>query len=166
MSSNVLKWMGNVCKFSCTRVHLPWRARGRQRRLWALLSGTGCPNDVHHLWSSAGSWCPPSQPGFTGYMARKEQSQDLNPCVCFPKPGFLSSQVTNSRNSSILHDHILTFLISLHKFESPVLTGKEIKRNPNWKRSETVNVCRWHDTIRGKSYRHYQKTTRLYQWIQ
>ena len=68
---------------------------------------------------------------------------------------------------AFLHDHILTFLISLHKFESPVLMGKEIKRNPNWKRrSETVNVCRWHDTIRGKSYRRYQKTTRLYQWIQ
>ena len=40
-------------------------------------------------------------------------------------------------------------------------TRKRNKRHPNWKGgNETVTVCRWHDSIHGKSYRLHQKTTR------
>ena len=43
---------------------------------------------------------------------------------------------------------------------------KRNKRNPGWKRrSKTVTVCRWHNTIHIESYRCYQKTTRANQWI-
>ena len=42
---------------------------------------------------------------------------------------------------------------------------KRNKRNPNQKRSKTVTVCRWHDTISRESQRCYQKTTRANQWI-
>ena len=43
---------------------------------------------------------------------------------------------------------------------------KRNKRIPNWKgRSKTVSVCRWLYTIHRKSYRCYQKTTRVDQLI-
>ena len=43
---------------------------------------------------------------------------------------------------------------------------KRNKRIPNWKgRSKTVSVCRWLYTIHRKSYRYYQKTTRVDQLI-
>ena len=42
---------------------------------------------------------------------------------------------------------------------------KEKKRNLNGKRSKTVTVCRWHNTVHRKSWRYYQKTTRAHQWI-
>ena len=37
-------------------------------------------------------------------------------------------------------------------------TRKSNKRHPNWKGgNETVTVCRWHDSVHGKSYRLHQK---------
>ena len=42
---------------------------------------------------------------------------------------------------------------------------KRNKRHPNWKgRNKTVIVCRWHDSVHGKSYRLHQKTTRPNKW--
>ena len=39
-------------------------------------------------------------------------------------------------------------------------TRKRNKRHPNWKGgNETVTVCRWHDSVQGKSYRLHQKPT-------
>ena len=37
-----------------------------------------------------------------------------------------------------------------HSFGSPSHSSQRIQRNerqPNWKRSKTVTVCRWHDTV-------------------
>ena len=60
----------------------------------------------------------------------------------------------------------------------PHYTNKRIKRtqdstameekemNTYWKRSKTVPICRWHDTIHRKSWGYYQKTTRAHQWTQ
>ena len=42
---------------------------------------------------------------------------------------------------------------------------KRNKRNPNWKRTKIVSVCRWHDTIKRKSWRCHQKNSRANQWI-
>ena len=45
-------------------------------------------------------------------------------------------------------------------------TRKSNKRHPNWKGgNETVTVCRWHDSVHGKSYRLHQKTTWPNKWI-
>ena len=56
-----------------------------------------------------------------------------------------------------------------HSFRSPSHSNqksKRNKRNPNWKRrSKTVTVCRWHDTVHGKSKRCYEKTTTAHQLI-
>ena len=55
-----------------------------------------------------------------------------------------------------------------HSFGNPShsnLRTRRNKRNPNWKRSKTVTVCRWHNTICRKSWKCYQKTTRAHQWI-
>ena len=39
-------------------------------------------------------------------------------------------------------------------------TRKSNRRHPNWKGgNETVTVCRWHDSVQGKSYRLHQKPT-------
>ena len=41
-----------------------------------------------------------------------------------------------------------------HSFGSPSHSNQRRKRNlknPNWKRSKTLTVCRWHDTIHRKS---------------
>ena len=49
--------------------------------------------------------------------------------------------------------HILATYIQC-SFGSPSDSNriKTNKRNPNWKgRSETVTVCRWHDTVHRKS---------------
>ena len=52
-----------------------------------------------------------------------------------------------------------------HSFGSPSHGNQRRtrnKRNPNCKRrSETVTVCRWHDTIHRKFYKCYLKTTEL-----
>ena len=34
---------------------------------------------------------------------------------------------------------------------------KRNKRNPDWKRSKTLTVCWWHDTVHRKPKRQYQK---------
>ena len=39
------------------------------------------------------------------------------------------------------------------------------KRNPAWKRSKTLTVCRWHDPLYRKPERLYEKITRANQWI-
>ena len=57
-----------------------------------------------------------------------------------------------------------------HSFWSPSYSNqrrKSNKRNIDWeRRSKTLTVCRWHDTIQRKSKRNYQKITRANQWIQ
>ena len=43
---------------------------------------------------------------------------------------------------------------------------KTNKRNPDWKRSKALTVCRWHDTVHRKPKRNYQKITSANQLIQ
>ena len=63
-----------------------------------------------------------------------------------------------------------TFTTSIqHSIGSPSHSDqirKRNKRHPNWKgESKTVIVCRWHDSVHRKSYRHHQKTTQPNKWI-
>ena len=63
-----------------------------------------------------------------------------------------------------------TFTTSIqHSIGSPShsnQTRKRNKRHPDWKGGdETVTVCRWHDSVHGKSYRLHQKTTWPNKWI-
>ena len=58
----------------------------------------------------------------------------------------------------------LTTLIQ-HNFGSPSYINwrrKRNKRNPDQKRSKTLTICRWHDTI----HRNPKETIRADQWIQ
>ena len=57
-----------------------------------------------------------------------------------------------------------------HSIGSPTHSNpkRRNKKHPNWKRgSKTVPICRWlyHDSVHGKSYRLYQKTTWPNKWI-
>ena len=45
----------------------------------------------------------------------------------------------------------LLFNIVLGVLATAIREEKRIKRNPNWKGSKTVTVCRCHDTIHSKS---------------
>ena len=55
---------------------------------------------------------------------------------------------------------------SFGRFSHSNQRRKRNKMNPNWKRrSKTVTVCRWHDTIHRESLKCHQKTTRANQWI-
>ena len=61
----------------------------------------------------------------------------------------------------------LTIIIK-YSFRSPSHVNQRRQRNksnPDWKRSKTLTICRWHNTIHRKPWRCHQKITRANQWI-
>ena len=73
---------------------------------------------------------------------------------------------TEIRNNTRLSTFTISIQHSIGSHSHSNQTRKSNKRHPNWKGgNETVTVCRWHDSVHGKSYRLHQKTTRPNKWI-
>ena len=51
------------------------------------------------------------------------------------------------RNKTRVPTFTTTILHSFGSFHHSNQSRKRNKRNPNWKRSETLTVCRWHDPL-------------------
>ena len=59
----------------------------------------------------------------------------------------------------------LLFTIVLEVLATAIRQEKDIKGIQIGRGNKTVIVCRWHDSVHGKSYRLHQKTTRPNKWI-
>ena len=66
----------------------------------------------------------------------------------YPQWGKINSISSKIKNKSRMPT--LTITIQ-HSFGSPTHHNQRIKRNPDWKRSKTLIVCRWHDPVHRKS---------------